>query len=81
MNAIKYYSCNLFIIIFVKFLFIKALRVTLVTMCLLKCAGENLLSIVEEIIECSVLFSTLEMHNIFFWIRLSQINIFSITSG
>jgi len=29
MNAIKYYSCNLFIIIFVKFLFIKALRVTL----------------------------------------------------
>ncbi|MGY3307613.1 hypothetical protein ACVW06_000638 [Pantoea ananatis] len=50
-------------------------------MCLLKCAGEILLSIVEEIIECGVLFSTLEMHNIFFWIRLSQINIFSITSG
>lgn len=43
-------------------------------MCLLKHAGEILLSIVKSIIECVVLFSMIEMHNIFFWMRLSQIN-------
>ncbi|ORM83314.1 hypothetical protein HA38_18340 [Pantoea allii] len=43
-------------------------------MCLFKRAGEILLSIVKSIIECVVLFSMIEMHNIFFWMRLSQIN-------
>lgn len=43
-------------------------------MCLFKHAGEILLSIVKSIIECVVLFSMIEMHNIFFWMGLSQIN-------